>query len=65
MAVPILTYGSEIWVVKNREQNIKTVEMEFLRSVARYTRRDQVRNTRIREKLNIFNVTNKILKLRL
>jgi hypothetical protein len=42
----------------------ETVKMEFLRSAAGYTRKDQIRNTEIREDLNIFklNTCNTILK---
>jgi hypothetical protein len=35
-----------------------------IKFVAGYTRKDQIRNTRIGEKLNIFNASNKILKSR-
>jgi hypothetical protein len=35
-----------------------------LRIVAGYTRKDQVRNTKIGEELNIFNLNNKVLKSR-
>jgi hypothetical protein len=38
--------------------------MDFLRSMAGYTRKEQIRNTRIREELAIFNINNKILKSR-
>jgi hypothetical protein len=55
-AVPALTYGSEIWAItKKQEGKIETAEMKFLRSVAGYTRKGQIRNTTIREELNIFN----------
>jgi hypothetical protein len=36
--------------------------MKFFRSVAGYTRKDQKRNTKIREELNIFNLNAKIIK---
>jgi hypothetical protein len=38
--------------------------MKFLRSVAGNTGKDQIRNTKIREGLNIFNLDDKILKSR-
>jgi hypothetical protein len=38
--------------------------MKFLRSVTCYTRKDLIRNKKIREELNIFNLKNKIKKSR-
>jgi hypothetical protein len=65
MAVPTLTYGFEIrTITKNQEANIETAEMTFLRSVAGYKRNGQIRNTKIREELNIFNLNAKIIKPR-
>jgi hypothetical protein len=63
-AVPTLTYGSQIWITKKEEAKTESAEMTFLRSAAGYTRKDQIRNTKIREKLNIFNPNNKIRKSR-
>jgi hypothetical protein len=40
MAVPVLRYGSEIWTItKKQEAKMETGEMEFLWSVAGYTRK--------------------------
>jgi hypothetical protein len=39
--------------------------MKFLRSVAGYTREDQIRNTNIRKQLNIFNLNAKNLKIQI
>jgi hypothetical protein len=67
MAVPVVTYGSEIWIINhqnNRNQNFETAEITFLWSAAGYTRRDQIRNTKIGEELNVFNLNNKFIKLR-
>jgi hypothetical protein len=47
-----------------KEQEIETAEMKFLKSVAGYKRRDQARNTRIKEELNAYNISNNILKSR-
>lgn len=42
MALPIDIYGSEIWAVRERqEQKIETAEIKYLRSVAGYTRNDR------------------------
>jgi hypothetical protein len=38
--------------------------MKFLRSVAGYSRKGQMRNTKIREELNISNLNAKIIKSR-
>jgi hypothetical protein len=62
---PTFTYGSEIWTLtKKQEARIETAEMNFLRSVAGYKRIDQMRNSKIREELKIFNLNDKILNFR-
>jgi hypothetical protein len=38
---------------RKQEANIETAEMKFLRNVGDYTEKDQIRNTNIREELNI------------
>jgi hypothetical protein len=38
--------------------------MKFLRSVAGDTRKDRIRNTKIKEELSIFNLNDKIIKSR-
>jgi hypothetical protein len=54
MSVPVLTCRSEIWTVtKKHEAKNETAEMKFLRSVAGYTRKDQIRNTAISEELHM------------
>jgi hypothetical protein len=55
MAVPILTHGSQILTTKNQEAETENAEMNYLRSVARYASTGQIRNTKIREELNICN----------
>jgi hypothetical protein len=66
--VVVLTCGSEIWTItkqkKSIEAKVQTAEVNFFRNIAGYTRKEQVRSTKIREELNIFNVSNKILKSR-
>jgi hypothetical protein len=47
---------------KKREAKFETAAMKFSRSVAGYIRKGQIRNTKIREELNIFNLNNKIIK---
>jgi hypothetical protein len=65
MVVPTFTYGLEIWTItRKKEARIETAQMNFLRSVAGYKRIDQIRNSKTREELNIFNLNDKILNFR-
>jgi hypothetical protein len=51
MVVPILTYGTEIWAIKRKQESkIETAKMKYFSSVAGCTRKDQVRNTKLRNK---------------
>jgi hypothetical protein len=62
VTVPTLTYGSEIWTItRKQEAKIETAEMKFLRSTAGHARKGQIRNTKIREELNIFKLNAKII----
>jgi hypothetical protein len=49
---------------KQHKAKTETAEMKSLRSVASYTSYEQIRNTKIREELNIFNLNAKIIKSR-
>jgi hypothetical protein len=61
MAVPVLVYGCENWALNRVDRRkIENVEMKFLRRVAGYTLRDEVRYTAIREELQIFNTGERI-----
>jgi hypothetical protein len=62
MVVPTLTYGSELSTVTKKKHEAKNESgwMTFLRSVAGDTRKDQVRNMKIMEELNILKLNNKI-----
>jgi hypothetical protein len=49
VAVTTLTHRSEIWSITKEKWEAKTeiAEMRFLRNAAGYTRRDQIRNTKL------------------
>ena len=64
--VPILTYGSETWVMKERDKNkMRAVEMKFQRSRVGVTRMDRVRNERVREMVREEPLQNRIERSRL
>jgi hypothetical protein len=66
VAVLTLTCGSEILIERTKEAaKAETAEMKSLRCVAGCTKKDQIRNTKIMEELNIFYLNNKILKFSL
>jgi hypothetical protein len=61
MTVPVLLYGCENWALKRVDRRkIETAEMKFLRRVAGFTLRDEVRTITIREELQIFNIGERI-----
>jgi hypothetical protein len=61
MAVPVLQYGCENWaLIRVDRRKIETAETKFLRRVAVYTLRDEVRDITIREELQIFNIGERI-----
>lgn len=65
MATPVLMFGSESWVVRERDKGkIQTAEMRFLRGVKGCTKRDHLRNEDIRGELGIYNINEKIEEYR-
>lgn len=64
MAVPILLYGSETWLMTNKDELcVQAAKMSFLRSLKRYTRLEAIRNIEIREKQGIHLIQSKINQL--
>jgi hypothetical protein len=59
-----LKYGYNNNKKKEKDVKIVTAEMNVLSSAADYIRKDEIRNTKIREELNIFNLNDKIIKSR-
>jgi CMP-2-keto-3-deoxyoctulosonic acid synthetase len=49
---------------KKTETKSETAEIKFSRSVVGYTRKDKIRNSKIKEGLNIYNLNTKIIKPR-
>jgi hypothetical protein len=57
----MLMYGSENWAMNRADRRIvEAAEMKFLRYVAGYTLKDQVRNDNIRQQSGIFNLNDRI-----
>jgi hypothetical protein len=66
MYIPTLTYGHENWVMTERMRSrVQAAEMRFLRRVAGVKRIDKVRNSAIRETLNVEPLLLKIEKSQL
>jgi hypothetical protein len=63
---PILTYGCEAWVLTEQEKKrIGAMEMKYLRRVEGVTKRDRIRNSRIREEIGIESIEDFIEKRQL
>jgi len=63
---PVLTYGCETWALTTKtESRIQTAEMRVLRLITGVSRRDRVRNVKIREHLRVTPLLQFIEKRRL
>jgi hypothetical protein len=59
MAVSAGLYGSENWVLTDKDKNrIQAAEMRFLRSMTEVTRQDRLSNEAIRKTLNVTLLAN-------
>jgi hypothetical protein len=63
---PAMLYGAECWATKRRHvQQLSVAEMRMLRWICGHTRRDQVQNDDIRERLGLALVEKKLVQHRL
>jgi hypothetical protein len=51
--VPIPTCGSEIWSITKKINRKQSTKMKSLRSAAGYTRKDEIRNIKIKKEPDI------------
>ena len=66
MAVPVLMYGSENWSLNQSDKRkIAAAEMRFLSPTVGYTLLDKKRSSDIREKLDIFNINDKLTQYKI
>ena len=58
---PTLLYGSESWTLDSADKSrLQAAEMKFLRRTVGKTKRDKIRNTRIREQVKADSLEHKI-----
>ncbi|PWZ16234.1 AP-1 complex subunit gamma-2 [Zea mays] len=63
---PAMLYGAECWPTKRRHvQQLCVAEMRMLRWICGHTRRDQVRNDDIRERVGVAPIEEKLMQHRL
>ncbi|XP_047984428.1 uncharacterized protein LOC125224952 [Leguminivora glycinivorella] len=63
---PVLLYGSEAWpVLERHKQLLRVTEMNMLRWMCGVSRRDRVRNSRIRGSLHVRDIADKLQESRL
>lgn len=64
--LPTILYGSGSWVLLEKlKSRIVALEMKYLRRVVSRTRRDHIRNSRIREELEVNPLTEMLEKRQL
>ena len=61
LAIPMLTYGSEVWALrKTDKKRIEAAEMRFMRRTAGVTLRDKIHSEDIRSMLGVTSVVKRI-----
>ena len=61
-----MLYGSECWAItKQQEHKMNVAEMNMLRWMSGYTRRDRIRNEYIRERVGVAQISEKMAEYRL
>jgi hypothetical protein len=65
MAVSVGLYGSENWIVTEKDKNrLQEAEMRFLRSMVGVTRQDMLANEAVRKTLNVNSLNDTVSKYR-
>lgn len=65
LAIPMLTYGSEVWALrKTDKRRLEAAEMRFMRQTAGVTLRDKKRSTEIRNLLGVTSVVQRVKRYR-
>ena len=61
MVVPVLSYGCQLWTAtKKLESKIQASETACLRGVNRCSKLERIRNFAVRQKLQVFNLNEKV-----
>ncbi|KAJ8715872.1 hypothetical protein PYW08_013157 [Mythimna loreyi] len=63
---PVLLYGSEAWpVLERHKQSLRVTEMNMLRWMSGVSRKDRIKNSRIRGSLQVRDIADKLQEGRL
>jgi hypothetical protein len=61
-----MLYGAECWAIKRQHiQKMSVAEMQMLRWICGHTRKDQIKNDDIRDKLGVAPIQEKLVQHRL
>jgi hypothetical protein len=63
---PVMLYGAECWATKGQHiQKMSVTEMQMLRWICGHTKKDQIRNDDIRDKLGVTPIQEKLVQYHL